>query len=607
MNNAWDTCDAIVEGSVEIGGQEHLYIETQGSIAYPVEGNCIKIISSTQGPTAVQSTVARILSIPMHKVEVDVRRLGGGFGGKEDQATAWACMAALATYTCKKPVKLVLERLEDMRMTGKRHPYSIDYKLGLANDGKIIAYEVTFYQNAGAAADLSAPVLNRTMFHASNSYYIPNMKVTGISCKTNIVPNTAFRGFGGPQGMVAIEAAINHAADELGMESCEIQKINLLKDGDQFHYEQIAKNANGGLTWKTAEDKYNFDDIKKRVEQFNVKNKIRKKGLAVMPVCFGISFTKTSLNQAGALVNVYFDGSVGVSTGAVEMGQGVNTRILQVPAEIFSIATNRIKIETTNTTRVINTSPSAASATHDLNGAATEIACNKILERLKSLVSNHLNLEKPVSVNIKNELVYYEDREIDLKWDDLIKLAYENRIDLSAHGFYTTPEIHFDMETGKGNPFAYHVFGTAIIEVTLDCIRGSYIFDSVKIVHDSGKTMNSILDIGQIEGAVVQGIGWMTSEEIVYNDEGVLESNTLSTYKIPDIYATPREIKTHFLEGVENPLGLFKSKAVGEPPFCYGIGAYFAIRNAIKKFNPKSKMPYNTPLTPEKVLIALYR
>jgi xanthine dehydrogenase large subunit len=602
----WEECDVVVEGSVEIGGQEHLYIETQGSISFPIENNAIKVISSTQGPTAVQSTTARVLGIPMHKVEVDVRRLGGGFGGKEDQATSWATIAALGAFITKKPVKLILDRFDDTRMTGKRHPYSVDYKLGLTSEGKILGYDAVFYQNAGAACDLSVPVLGRTLFHTTNSYFIPHVRVKGISCKTNLVPNTAFRGFGGPQGMFVIESAIAHAAEKLGKSTWTIQKLNLLREGDEFHYGQMARDPNGLRAWSQAMENYKFHEIERNVIEFNKKNFQIKKGLAVMPVCFGISFTKTSLNQAGALVHVYFDGSVGVSTGAVEMGQGVNTRILQVPAEIFSINPERVKIETTNTTRVINTSPSAASATHDINGKATEVACLEILNRLKRVAVKHLNKEDLESISIRNECIYYANEKTPLQWNELISLAYSSRTDLSAHGYYATPEIHFDPKTQKGHPFAYHVFGSAILEVTLDCVRGTYEFDSVKIVHDGGKSKNPMIDLGQIEGGVVQGIGWMTSEELAFDDYGRILSNTLSTYKIPDVYAAPKEILTEFLEDVPNRLGLFQSKAVGEPPLMYGIGAYFALRHAIKAFNPNSPIKFSPPMTPEKVLLALY-
>lgn len=602
---AWQECEYIYEGIAESGGQEHLYIETQGAYAIPMENGNIKLYSSTQGPTAVQRTVARVLGVAMHKIEVDVTRLGGGFGGKEDQASPWATMAALAASLLKKPVKCVLHRMDDMRMTGKRHPYSTDFKIGLNKDYKILAYEATFYQNAGAAADLSPAVMERTLFHSNNTYYLPNAKVTAYSCKTNLPPNTAFRGFGGPQGMFVMESAIAHAAEQLRIPATVIQQRNLIKDGDEFHYGQIAKQANAVSCWNHSEKLFRIDEHRKLVEQFNAENVFLKKGMAVMPICFGISFTKTLMNQARALVHVYSDGSVGISTGAVEMGQGVNTKMLQVAERIFSISPSRIKIESTNTTRVANTSPSAASATADLNGKATEIACRNIYERIISRAAIELNAHV-TDLSIKNEIVFLNNKPTSLAWTKLIMQCFFNRISLSEHAHYATPEIHFDASKEKGHPFAYHVYGTALIVVTLDCLRGTYEFDSVKIVHDFGKSMNTLIDRGQIEGGVVQGIGWMTMEEVVYNAEGRLLSNALSTYKVPDIYSVPKEIYIAALETEGSDNAIFKSKAVGEPPLMYGIGSYFAIRNAVKAFNPGANISFHAPFTPERVMMGLY-
>ena len=379
---AWASCAHVFEGVAESGGQEHLYIETQGAYAFPTEMGGVRMISSTQGPTAVQRHTAHVLGLGMHQVEVDVTRLGGGFGGKEDQATPWGALAALGAFVTKKPVKLVLDRMADMRMTGKRHPYSSDFKIGFDADLKIVAYEVTFFQNAGAAADLSPAVLERTLFHATNAYFVPNVTATAFSCRTNLPPNTAFRGFGGPQGMFVIESALAKAAEELGVPACEIQRRNLLREGDLFSYRQPAEMCHAEQAWDTAAREFDLAGMRAEVEQFNQTNKLKKKGLAVMPICFGISFTKTPMNQTRALVHIYSDGSVGISTGAVEMGQGVNTKIAQVAARTLGISISRIKIETTNTTRVANTSPSAASATADLNGKATEMACAALRERL---------------------------------------------------------------------------------------------------------------------------------------------------------------------------------------------------------------------------------
>ena len=604
VNNAWGECEYIFEGHADSNGQEHLYIETQGAYACPLEDAAIKIYSSTQGPTAVQRTIARVLGLPMHKIEVDTTRLGGGFGGKEDQATTWAVMCALATYHLRRPVKYCLRRMEDMRMTGKRHPYSSDFKIGLNKDLIIIAYEATFYQNAGAAADLSPAVMERTLFHCTNSYFIPNVKATAYSCRTNLPPNTAFRGFGGPQGMFVIESAIAKAADTLGIPATEIQKKNLIKSGEEFPYGQLAESE-ANECWNKAEELYDIETLRKNVNDFNAKNKLYKKGIAMMPVCFGISFTKTFMNQARSLVHVYTDGSVGISTAAVEMGQGVNTKILQVAAKVFSIDPAKVKIQPANTYRIANTSPTAASAAADLNGKATLIACNEILKRLKQVAAEEL--KTPVDdIEIKDEWVWAKGNKTELDWKKLAMITHMKRVSLSELAHYTPPGIHFDPKIEKGHPFAYHVYGTAIITVTIDCLRGIYEFDSVKVVHDYGSSMNHIIDLGQTEGGIVQGIGWMTMEELLYNQEGKLMTNALSTYKVPDIYSVPKEIAVHFLQTDKDNLAVFKSKAVGEPPLMYGIGAFFALRNAIKAFNPAVEVKFDAPITAEKVLMNLF-
>ena len=603
-SKTFNDCDYIFEGTVETNGQEHLYIETQGAYAIPQENNALKIYSSTQGPTAVQKAVSKVTGLAMHQIEIDVIRLGGGFGGKEDQANTWAALCAMAAQITKRPVKYSLHRMEDMRMTGKRHPYSSDFKIGLNKDFNIIAYEATFYQNAGASADLSPAVLERTLFHCTNSYFIPNVTATAYSCRTNLPPNTAFRGFGGPQGMFVIEAAITKAAEELNIDRSIIQQKNLLQTGNEFPYGQLVVSE-ANECWNKATSFYNVNQIKKDIEQFNAKNKLYKKGVALMPICFGISFTNTMMNHARSLVHVYSDGSVNISTGAVEMGQGVNTKILQVVAQIFSIHPNKIKINTTNTFRVANTSPSAASATADLNGKATLIACKEILQRLKQVAADELNTAEK-NIEIKNEEVLLNNDKTSLDWKSLVLLAFTKRVSLSENGHYATPEVHFDKTKEKGHPFAYHVFGTAIVTVTVDCLRGIYEFDSVKVVHDFGSSMNKKIDLGQIEGGIVQGIGWMTMEEIIYNANGKLISNALSTYKIPDIYSAPKNIDVEFYHSDKDNLAIFRSKAVGEPPLMYGIGAYFALHDAIKAFNPFAKISFNAPMTPEKVLMNLY-
>ncbi|HML58561.1 MAG TPA: molybdopterin-dependent oxidoreductase [Ferruginibacter sp.] len=603
---AFKQCHYIVQGTANTNGQEHLYIETQGAYAFPVEHNGIKIYSSTQGPTAVQRHTADVLGIPMHRIEVDVTRLGGGFGGKEDQATAWAALCALGAFIVKKPVKYVLHRMEDMRMTGKRNPYTADYTIGLSKDLKILAYDVTFYQNAGAAADLSPAVLERTLFHCTNSYYIPNVLATAYSCKTNLPPNTAFRGFGGPQGMFVIEAAIAQAAAVAGVSPAVIQEKNLIETGETFPYGQQAESE-ARHCWTLADDTFHFKQTQEAIDVFNQNNQSFKKGMSLMPICFGISFTKTPMNQARALVHIYSDGSVNISTGAVEMGQGIQTKMLQVAAKVLSVQHDRIKVNSTNTFRIANTSPSAASATADLNGAAVNMACTALLERLlltaAGMLGEGVSAEE---LTLNDEWVYHQQNKTHIHWQQLVAEAFIKRVNLSEHAHYATPVIHFNPATEKGHPFAYHVYGVALTEVTVDCIRGTYTIDKVQIVHDFGKSMNTDIDYGQIEGGLVQGIGWMTMEEIVFDDKGVLKSNALSTYKVPDIYSVPDTIEIVPLPTQKENMAILQSKAVGEPPLMYGIGTYFAIRNAVRAFNPQAAVEFDAPITPEKVLMALY-
>jgi len=605
MEKGFEKCEYVFSGRADSGGQEHLYIETQGAYALPLENQNIKIYSSTQGPTSVQKTAAQVLGLPMHHIEVDVTRLGGAFGGKEDQATAWAVMAALAVQKLHKPVKLILDREDDMIATGKRHPYSSDFKIGLDKDFKIIAFDVDYFQNGGAAADLSPAIMERTLFHVTNAYFIPNVKATAYSCKTNITPFTAYRGFGGPQAMFVMESAISLAAENLGIDKSEIQKRNLLRSGDSFHYGQICESDNAPKSWKSLFEQYDLEEDFQKVKEFNSQNTFTKKGLAIMPICFGISFTNTSMNQARALVHVYQDGSIGVSTGAIEMGQGVNTKMMQVAAQTFSVDVSRVKVETTNTTRVANTSPTAASSGADLNGKALQLACDEILIRLKNKAAEILKANSE-EIELKEEWVFANDQKSDLSWEELVQQAFLSRMKLSEVGHYSTPVIHFDKSVEKGHPFAYHVFGAASVLVKVNTINGVYEIEEVKIVHDFGNSMNPILDRGQVEGALAQGIGWMTLEELDWDENGRLLADSLSKYKVPDIFAAAKSVEIEALktEGPEH--AILKSKAVGEPPFMYGIGAYYALQNAIKSFNPQYKLKFDAPFTPEKVLMALY-
>jgi xanthine dehydrogenase large subunit len=405
--------------------------------------------------------------------------------------------------------------------------------------------------------------------------------------------------------MFVIESAIAQAADKMGIDRSIIQRKNLIDEGNEFPYGQLAE-SDAIETWEQANAEYDFKRLKNEADEFNAGSTYLKKGVAVMPVCFGISFTKTPMNQARALVHVYTDGSVAVSTGAVEMGQGVNTKIAQVAAEVFSLSIERVKVHTTNTLRIANTSPTAASAAADLNGKATQMACEQIRERLKAVAKSLVESEHADDISFRDGFVLRKGEATDLDWIRVVNEAHVQRVSLTEHAHYATPGIKFDWGTAKGHPFAYHVYGTAVVGVTVDCLRGRYEVDYVKCCHDFGSSMNTAVDYGQIEGGIVQGLGWMTMEELVYDAHGKLRSNALSTYKVPDIYSVPKDISILRLETERKNLAIFNSKAVGEPPLMYGIGAYFAIRNAVKAFNSNAKLPFDAPFTPEKVLLALY-
>ena len=603
---AWPDCAHIVEGRADMGGQEHVYLETQASYACPAEHGGIMLRTSTQATRYVQRGVARVLGLPMHKIEVDTNRLGGGFGGKEDQATPWACLAALGAHLLRKPVKLVLSRADDILMTGKRHPYSFDFKLGLDRDLKILGYELTAYQDAGACSDVSPAVMERTLFHATGSYFIPNARITCHSCRTHLPPNTAFRGFGAPQAMFAMEAAIMKAAAALGVDPAAIQRRNLIREGDEFPYGQIAAGCRAVQCWETAGARFGLERMRDEVAAFNRDNALFKRGLSIFPLCFGVSFTKTSLNQGRALVHVYLDGSVSVSTGVIEMGQGVNTKVVQAVARTFAIAPGRVTVHSSNTTRVANASPTAASTGADLNGRAAILACEAILARMRTAAAQALGEPDPGAIGLRDEVVLLRGEPTGLDWNRLVTLMDESRLSLSEHAHYATPVIHFDHAREKGHPFSYHVYGNALTVATVDCLRGTYAIDQVRLVHDCGASMNLDIDLGQIEGALLQGIGLMTLEELIYGPDGRNIYASLSSYKVPDIHCAPAVLEVLPLDTDPDPLALLGSKAVGEPPLMYGIGAYFAILQAMRAFNPGLGLELAAPLTPQRCLMSLY-
>lgn len=586
VDDAWARCATIVSGRTDTGAAEHVYMETQCALCIPRDDGGLHVHSATQSPSVVQKAVAGIAGLPMHLVEVEVARLGGGFGGKEDQATPWACLAALGALRLQRPVRLWLDRHDDMRLTGKRHPYAADYRLGLDADGRLLAYEAFFFQNAGATADLSTAILERSLFHATNAYRLPNVRVTAASCRTNLPSNTAFRGFGAPQAMFVIEAAIRAAARRLGVPASELQQRNLLQDGDVFPCGMTAHGTRLRECWRQLDQDVDLAARQRAVVAWNAAHPLQRKGLDVMPVCFGIAFTATLLNQAEALVHVYVDGSVSVTTGAIEMGQGVHAKIRRIVADTLGIDDARVRIGHTSTTRVANVSPTAASTGSDLNGAAARQACLVIRDGLDRVAGG-----------------------AQLDWPARVAAAYAQRIPLSALAHYATPGLHFDRERNQGQPFAYHVCGVALIESTVDVLRGTGRIDRVSVVHDAGRSLDEQVDRGQIEGAIVQGIGWMTCEEIRHDECGRLLTDTLASYKIPDFPGAP-PIDIRLLAAAGDGPAVAGSKAVGEPPLVYGLGACFALRQAIDDWRPRDGGDAAhdvAPLTAERIFGLLHR
>ena len=602
---AFARCAIVVKGRVDSLGQEHVYLETQGAIAEPREGGRMYLLSGTQSPTGVQRAVARVLGLSMHDVEVETRRLGGAFGGKEEQGAQWAALAALGAWATGKSVKLYLKRREDMRWTGKRHPYSSDYKLGLDAEGRILAYEADYYQNSGACCDLSPAILSRTLFHATNAYRIQNIRLTGHMCKTNLPPFTAFRGFGAPQGVFVIESAIDDAARAGGWDPVELRRKNLLREGDSFYFGPLVGECRAARCADELLSLAKWDELRSDIASFNASHELEKRGAAILPICFGVSFTKFVMNQGGALVHVYSDGSVSVSTGAIEMGQQVARKIQLVAARAFGIDEDLVRVESTSTRTVANTFPTAASTGSDINGMAALAACEEIRGRLLGVAASMLGARRE-ELSIKGGAVIRGDAPTDLGWEKLVEATHLERIDLSAHGFYSTPNLDFDAASCSGTPFAYHVYGCAAVSATVDVLRGTYRFDEAWIVHDVGESIDPKVDLGQVEGAFAQGLGWANLEELVYDEEGSLKSDTLSTYKLPDINFMPKETTVRFLADAPNPKAVMRSKAIGEPPFLYGIAGYFALLEALRaaRYETRKDAPnmYDIPMTPEKAL-----
>lgn len=596
----------IIEGELEIGGQEHFYLETQVSSVMPTEDGGMIVYTSTQNPTEVQKLIAEVLGIAMHKVVVDMRRMGGGFGGKETQAAGPACMCAVIAHLTGRPTKMRLLRNEDMTMTGKRHPFYNQYKIGFDDNGVIQGAEITVAGNCGYSPDLSSSIVDRAMFHSDNAYYLGDATVTGHRCKTNTASNTAFRGFGGPQGMMTIEHIMDEIARYLKKDPLEIRKANYYGDEGRnvtHYYQTVEDNFLPEIT-EQLERSSDYHARRKAIVEYNANSPILKKGLAITPVKFGISFTATFLNQAGALIHIYTDGSIHLNHGGTEMGQGLNIKVAQIVAEEFQVDVDRIQITATNTDKVPNTSPTAASSGADLNGKAAQNAAITIKHRLIEFAASHFGVT-PEEVVFKNGMV--QIREKIMTFADFAQLAWMNQISLSSTGFYRTPKIYYDHEKARGRPFYYFAYGASCSEVVIDTLTGEYKILRVDILHDVGASLNPAIDIGQVEGGFVQGVGWLTTEELVWNEQGRLMTNGPASYKIPAVADMPIDFRTHLLENRSNPEDtVFNSKAVGEPPFMLGMSVWSALKDAISYVAVDGAIPkLNTPATPERVLMAV--
>ncbi|MCO6059604.1 xanthine dehydrogenase molybdopterin binding subunit [Pseudomonas sp. MOB-449] len=592
-----------LQGTLHIGGQEHFYLETQISSVMPTEDGGMIVYTSTQNATEVQKLVAEVLGVSMHKIVIDMRRMGGGFGGKETQAAGPACLCAVIAYHTGRPTKMRLPRMEDMSITGKRHPFYVEYDVGFDDEGLLKGIELELAGNCGYSPDLSGSIVDRAMFHSDNAYFLENATINGHRCKTNTASNTAYRGFGGPQGMVAIEEIMDAISRHLGKDPLEVRKLNYYGKDERnvtHYYQTVEHNM---LAEMTEELEASSDYAKRREEirAFNARSPVLKKGLAMTPVKFGISFTATFLNQAGALVHIYTDGSIHLNHGGTEMGQGLNTKVAQVVAEVFQVDIGRIQITATNTDKVPNTSPTAASSGTDLNGKAAQNAAETIKGRLVEFLANHFKVTAE-DVEFKNEQVRVRDHY--LSFEEMIQLAYFNQISLSSTGFYRTPKIFYDRDKASGRPFYYFAYGMACAEVIVDTLTGEYKMLRTDILHDVGASLNPAIDIGQVEGAFVQGMGWLTMEELVWNAKGKLMTSGPASYKIPAIADMPIDLRVKLVENRKNPeQTVFHSKAVGEPPFMLGIAVWCAIKDAVASLADYRAQPaIDAPATPERVL-----
>jgi xanthine dehydrogenase large subunit len=605
VDGAFDAAPQRISGLLRIGGQEHFYLEGQAAIAIPGEDGEMIVHSSTQHPSEVQHAVARALDLPDSFVTVEVRRMGGAFGGKESQAAQWAAIAALAAAKTGRPCKLRLDRDDDMMLTGKRHDFLVDYRVGHDAAGRLLAYDVRFASRCGCSADLSGAVNDRTMFHADNAYFLPDVRILSKRLKTDTVSNTAFRGFGGPQGMLAIECALDRVAHGVGLDPLDVRLANLYREGRDLtpYGQQVEDDLLRDLVGTCA----HMSDYRARRDQvraFNAESRFLKKGLSLTPVKFGISFTTSHLNQAGALVHVYTDGSILLNHGGTEMGQGLFIKVAQIVAEEFGVSLERVRITATSTAKVPNTVPTAASSGTDLNGMAALNAARAIKDRLIAFAMDRFS--------VAADQVFFRDGQVfvgneAIAFADFVNQAWLARISLSSTGFYKTPKIGWDRKKGEGRPFFYFACGAACSEVTIDTLTGEMKVDRVDIVHDVGHSLNPAIDIGQIEGGFVQGMGWLTTEELVYDAQGRLRTHAPSTYKIPVASDVPDDFRVALYDsGGNREETVYRSKAVGEPPLMLAISVFSAIYDAVVNATGRAVAPVlNAPATPEEILRAL--
>jgi len=595
-----------LKNSFTLGSQEHFYLEGQIAFVIPQEDNDFKIFSSTQHPSETQQIIAKMLNQKNNTINVEVRRIGGGFGGKETQSFIFAAICTLLSKKTKLPVKLRMDRDDDILITGKRHDFYADYEVGFNNKGVIEGVKIKLASRCGISPDLSGAINSRALLHIDNAYYLSDVSVENYLCKTNTSSSTAFRGFGGNQGMMVIENIIDNVARFLRRDPAEIRKINFYQKNRKniTHYGmKIEDNVINEIFSKLIKSS-NYKNRRLNIKKFNIKNKYLKKGLAITPVKFGISFTTRHLNQAGALVHIYYaDGSVHVSTGAVEMGQGTYTKIAQLVANELGLPFNKIKVSSTRTDKVPNTSASAASSTTDLNGAAAINAVNKIKENLALFVKRKYKVksDKPV---YRNGMVKFRGKTF--LFNSLVKEAYLNRISLSSSGFYSTPKIHFNNKAFLGRPFLYFCYGAAVSEVLVDTLTGENKILRVNILHDHGRAINPAIEKGQIEGGFVQGAGWLTIEEVNWKSNGELTTHSPSTYKIPAVNDMPEKFNVEIYKNLNKENVVNKSKTTGEPPLMLAMSVFFAIKDAIASVGGYTKIPkLNSPATPEAILLSI--